>query len=116
MLNISDVRLWIKIGCSDEERALPSCISFDIQLHLRDIPALQSDKLEDTICYAEVVSKISQFCQERSFNLIEFLAAQVHEMIKNLVNLPANKIIVKATKLSSPIANIVGGVSFVYHG
>ncbi len=112
-LFIADIRLWLKVGCSEEEQLFPTCISIDIEM-LFNTNAVHSDDLKETVCYAKVVKRVSEFCLARSFHLIEYIAGSVHRVVQDMVEIPVEKITIKVTKLVSPIENIHGGVSFVY--
>lgn len=117
MLQINDLRLWVAIGCSDEEKALPRCISLDISIQFKSqVIATVNDNLESALCYAEVVRRVNELCCDKQFNLIEYLAGEVHRCVSEMVQLPVEKITVKATKLLPPVPNIHGGVSFTYCG
>ncbi len=113
MLKISDIRLWVALGCSEEEKALPTCVSIDVEVTFDSIPAaVVSDSLKDTVCYASIVSSIRELCLKKRFNLIEYLAAQVYKVVEDIVQ--ARKIIVKVTKMLPPVRDVHGGVSFTY--
>lgn len=117
MLQINDLRLWVAIGCSNSEKALPRCVSLDISIQFKgEVTAAANDNLEFAVCYAEVVNRVKKLCNEKQFNLIEYLAGEVHRVVSEIVQVPVEKIIVKATKLLPPVADIYGGVSFTYSG
>ena len=113
ILAISDLRLWLHLGCSEQEKFLPQPISLDIQIEFNSCPeGVQDDNLDGVICYAVLTKKIKEFCEIRRFNLIENVAASVHSIISKVV--VDAKITVKATKIKSPVESIHGGVSFTY--
>lgn len=113
-LTINDCRLWIKIGCSEQERFLPTCISLSLEIEfLQGITATQTDDLSNTICYATLIKDIEAFCITMEFKLLEYLAGQIHAFIKQRTLFPV-KITVTTTKVLPPVNNIHGGVSFIY--
>ena len=117
MLQINDLRLWVAIGCSNEEKALPRCVSFDISIQFSgQVIAAVNDNLEFSVCYAKIVKKVQELCSKKKFNLIEYCAGEVHRIVRELVQLPVGNITVKATKLLPPVPDIHGGVSFTYCG
>ncbi len=114
MLQINDLRLWIAIGCSEEEKALPHCVSLDISIQFKEaVLATLNDNIESTFCYAEVVNRVKELCSKKKFNLIEYLAGEVHRLVNEMIQVPV-EITVKATKLLPPVPDIYGGVSFTY--
>ncbi|HQS84188.1 MAG: dihydroneopterin aldolase [Alphaproteobacteria bacterium 16-39-46] len=115
---MSDLRVWVHLGCRDEEKYHPQRVSFNIELTFKYPPkGLLTDKLDDTVCYLACVQKIDALCQSRSFGLIEHLTLQVYEGIllalgdkrKNI-----SQINVTMCKMSAPIPGVHGGVSFTY--
>jgi dihydroneopterin aldolase len=114
MLQINDLRFWVAIGCSEEEKALPRCVSLDISIQFKEVlVATINDNVESTVCYADVVNRVKEFCSKKKFNLIEYLAGEVHRLVSEMIQVPV-EITVKATKLLPPVQDIHGGVSFTY--
>ena len=118
-ITISDLVLWVHLGCSEEERFHPQSVSFDIIVSFMQPPkATINDDLNDTFCYAKAVQLIKKSLKGRHFNLIEHLAATIHDILSDTIkkqNLEAS-VSVTITKLSPPIPDIHGGVSFTYSG
>ncbi|MFQ3886725.1 MAG: dihydroneopterin aldolase [Rickettsia conorii subsp. raoultii] len=81
--------------------------------------ATVTDNINDTVCYAEIVRLVQKLSQENHFNLIEYLAAQIYDIIyQNFIESKLEKIFlnVTVTKLKSPVSGVHGGVSFSYSG
>jgi dihydroneopterin aldolase len=78
---------------------------------------MRTDKLEDAVCYSRIVKAITSFCQTRSFNLLEHLAASIHKVVDSSIishrNLVAS-IYIRACKVSPPNKDIYGGAAFTY--
>jgi dihydroneopterin aldolase len=73
---ITAARLPAHIGVTDEERAQPQTLVFDITL-LRDLrEAGRTDDYTKTVCYAEVVREIEDILT-KPFHLIEAVAESV---------------------------------------
>jgi len=73
---INAARLSAHIGVSDEERAQPQDLVFDITL-LHDLrEAGESDDFSKTICYAEVIREVEGILA-KPFHLIEAVAETV---------------------------------------
>jgi len=118
-LSILDCRIWIHLGCSEEEKFHPQLVSFDIDLFFKAIPiGASSDNIEDTICYLKLTEIINNFCQNKRFNLIEYLTYDIYKIIVSSIDQNSLLSLIKVTakKISPPVPNIHGGVSFTYSG
>ncbi|MGL9726117.1 MAG: dihydroneopterin aldolase [Wolbachia sp.] len=117
-LLISDLRLWVHLGCSAAEKFHSQLVSIDIDFTFKSPPlGLTTDQLKDTICYLEVVQNIQSLVQGKQFNLIEHLTHEVYRTINNL--LLQKKHIVSSAKVTThktapPVPGIHGGVFFTY--
>ncbi|WP_266234288.1 dihydroneopterin aldolase [Rickettsia rhipicephali] len=81
--------------------------------------ATVTDNINDTVCYAEIVRLVQKLSQENHFNLIEYLAVQIYDIIyQNFIESKLEKIFlnVTVTKLKSSVSGVHGGVSFSYSG
>jgi len=117
-LSILDLRIWVHLGCSDQEKFNPQLVSLDIELYFKSLPeGATSDKLEETVCYSQLVLNVKSFCQNRKFNLIEYLTAEIYKVVEESLN-PHRSLIasIKVTghKMSPPVPDIHGGVTFTY--
>lgn len=82
-LILEKLNLHAKLGHTAKERHLPQRISLQIKLgfdHLLD--ACTTDNLINTICYADLADDLQQFCDDRSFKLIEALTYQLYQFLK----------------------------------
>ncbi|MBR9983165.1 MAG: dihydroneopterin aldolase [Wolbachia endosymbiont of Homalodisca vitripennis] len=117
-LLISDLRLWVHLGCSAEEKSSPQLVSIDVDFTFKSPPSgLTTDQLKDTICYLEVVQNIQSLVQGKQFNLIEHLTHEIYRAINNLL-LRKEHIIssvrVTTHKIAPPVPGVHGGVFFTY--
>ncbi len=117
-LIVSDLRAWVHLGCREEEKFHPHLVSIDIEFSFSAPPsALVTDKLEDTVCYAEATKVIQALCQNKRFNLIEHLTHDIHQGISKTLGDGASLIStikVSLCKVSPPVPGIQGGVYSVY--
>ncbi|MFZ2485707.1 MAG: dihydroneopterin aldolase [Candidatus Rickettsiella isopodorum] len=82
-LILEKVNLLVKLGNSVEERQLPQKVSLQIKLGFdRLLDACTNDNLMNTICYANLADNLQQFCDDRSFKLIEALTYQLYQFLK----------------------------------
>jgi len=117
-LLISDLRLWVHLGCSAEEKSSPQLVSIDVDFTFKSPPSgITTDQLKDTICYLEVVQNIQSLVQGKQFNLIEHLTHEIYRAINNLL-LRKKHIIssvrVTTHKIAPPVPGVHGGVFFTY--
>jgi 7,8-dihydroneopterin aldolase/epimerase/oxygenase len=85
-LILKKLRLDVKLGYLDDERALTQRVSVDIKLQFANKPvACTTDNLLDTLCYANLSCELQQFCNGRSFKLIESLAYQLYQFLKQKI-------------------------------
>lgn len=117
-LLISDLRLWVHLGCSAEEKFHSQLVSVNIDFTFKSPPlGLTTDRLEDTICYLEVVQSIQSLVQSKQFNLIEHLTHDIYRAINNLLVQKKHiisSIRVTTHKVAPPVPGVHGGVLFTY--
>ncbi len=65
-------------GVDDRERELDQPFLYDLRLELPEPP---SDRIEETVDYREVAELVREVSDERSFQLLEALAAAVADRI-----------------------------------
>lgn len=117
-LLISDLRLWVHLGCSAEEKFHSQLVSVNIDFTFKSPPlGLTTDRLKDTICYLEVVQSIQSLVQSKQFNLIEHLTHDIYRAINNLLVQKKHiisSIRVTTHKVTPPVPGVHGGVLFTY--
>ncbi|WP_425385832.1 dihydroneopterin aldolase [Wolbachia endosymbiont (group A) of Barypeithes pellucidus] len=117
-LLISDLRLWVHLGYSAEEKSHSQLVSIDVDFIFKSPPlGLMTDRLEDTVCYLEIVQNIQSLVQNKQFNLIEHLTHDIYRTINNLLVQKKHiisSIRVTTHKVAPPVPNAHGGVFFTY--
>jgi dihydroneopterin aldolase len=78
---LRDLAVNTTIGVSARERRAPRTLMFDIELELRHCRAGASDRVADTIDYAEVAACIRARLEPDSFRLLERVAEIVAELL-----------------------------------
>ena len=71
---IEGLEIQARIGVTDEERAAPQRLVFNITLWPKQTGLALEDKIERTVDYAAVCAETQRFVQARSDRLIETLA------------------------------------------
>ncbi len=78
---LNEVRVETKLGVPDWERMTPQTILLDVEIAMPHNRSCQTDAIDDTIDYGQVVAKIRQSLKEHSFKLVEALAEHVCQII-----------------------------------
>jgi FolB domain-containing protein len=112
VLAFDDLRLRVRLGCTESERANPQEVALGLSIRFAEPPtACQSDRLADTVCYAGLAEAALKRCAGREFQTLERLA---HEIYAGLVGLlpPGADLGLRVTKLHAPVPGLRGGVRF----
>ncbi len=112
VLEFRGARLEVQLGCTDSERARPQAVDLDLAIRFAELPsACTSDKLADTVCYAELIEVARSLCAGREFHLVERLAHELFGRLRVLVP-PGADLWLRVTKLHPPVDGLAGGVAF----
>jgi dihydroneopterin aldolase len=94
-LSISDLKVWVHLGFSPEERYQSQLVSLDIHLFFSD-----NEILNDVLSYSKIVRYIKMLSESKPFSFMDHLTAMLHEGIKNLLSYELKH------------SNVVSGLSF----
>jgi len=108
-VEISGLSLYTRHGVSEAERELGQRLVFDIAMELDDCDALVTDRVEDTVDYAEVCEQVALAAQERSYQTLERLCAAVADRLTDRYS--TESVRVKASKPEPPMPLLVEEVS-----
>ena len=108
-VEIAGLSLFTRHGVSEAEREIGQRLLIDVSFELSDCDATVTDRIEDTVDYAEVCEQVALAAQERSYRTLERLCAAIAERLGE--RFAAESIRVKATKPEPPIALPVEEVS-----
>ncbi len=104
---IRDLRLETSIGAYEFERRKPQTLQLEIEIGRERIAACVTDKLTDTVDYAEVVKTIQDVMAKHEFHLLEPLAERIAGVV--LERFSARWIKLEVTKAGVvPSARYVG--------
>ncbi len=78
---LQEVKVETRLGVPEWERLRPQTIVLDIELAMPHSRSCQTDAIEDTIDYGQIVTRIRQTLTEHSFKLVEALAEHVCQLI-----------------------------------
>jgi 7,8-dihydroneopterin aldolase/epimerase/oxygenase len=108
-IEIVGLSLYTRHGVSEAERELGQRLEFEISFELETCDATMTDRIEDTVDYADVCEQVALAAQERSYRTLERLCAAVAARLEDRYG--ADSIRVKATKPEPPIPLPVEEVS-----
>jgi 7,8-dihydroneopterin aldolase/epimerase/oxygenase len=108
-IEVSGLSLYTRHGVSEAERELGQRLVFDVEFELEDCDATITDRIEDTVDYADVCEQVALAAQERSYKTLERLCSAVAERLADRFD--TESVRVKATKPEPPIPLPVEEVS-----
>jgi len=108
-VEVSGLSLYTRHGVTEAEREVGQRLVVDVTLELADCDAIVTDRLEDTVDYAEVCEQVALAAQERSFRTLERLCAAIAERLTD--RYATESVRVKAAKPEPPMALPVEEVS-----
>lgn len=80
-IRIVDLEVFYRVGVPEEERAKPQRLLLNVELDHDFSFASETDRIEETIDYNQVVGQLLKFGEGRSWKLIEKVAADTATMI-----------------------------------
>jgi dihydroneopterin aldolase len=96
-------------GVEEAEREVGQRLVFDLSFELADCDATVTDRVEDTVDYADVCQQVALAAQERSYKTLERLCSAVADRMIDRYG--AESVTVRATKPEPPIPLPVEEVS-----
>jgi dihydroneopterin aldolase len=108
-IEVSGLSLYTRHGVSDTERELGQRLVFDVSFELEECDATVTDRVEDTVDYADVCEQVALAAQERSYRTLERLCAAVADRLAERYGVESVR--VKAAKPEPPIPLPVDEVS-----
>ena len=100
-VEISGLSLYTHHGVGQAERDVGQRLVFDLSFDLTDCDATVTDRLEDTVDYADVCQQVALAAQERSYATLERLCSAVADRMMERYG--ADSVTVRATKPEPPI-------------
>jgi dihydroneopterin aldolase len=104
---VRDLRVEVLIGIHKRERYLAQTVSIDLDIGIPGTTVFASDKVADTIDYAQVAIKIKELAGTGHFRLVETFADRIAKLLIDDFKAPWVK--VSAAKIGIlPNAKFVG--------
>ncbi len=108
-IEITGLSLYTHHGVSTAEREVGQRLMLDLRLEVGETDATVTDRIEDTVDYAEVCQLVALIAQQRSHKTLERLCSTIADRL--LADYELEGVWVKATKPEPPIALPVDEVS-----
>ena len=108
-IEISGLSLFTHVGVTAAEREVGQRLLLDLRLDVGECDATLTDRIEDTIDYAQVCDVANLVAQQRSYKTLERLCAAIADRL--LDQYDAHAVWVKAAKPEPPLALPVTEVS-----
>jgi len=108
-IEVSGLSLYTHVGVTAAEREVGQRLVLDLRLDVGACDATVTDRLEDTIDYAEVCDVANLVAQQRSYKTLERLCSAIAERL--LAQYDADAVWIKAAKPEPPLALPVSEVS-----
>jgi dihydroneopterin aldolase len=108
-VEIVGLSLYTHHGVTAAEREIGQRLVLDVRFDIGEPDALVTDRVEDTVDYAEVCQVIALIAQQRSYKTLERLCAVVADRLA--AQFGAESVTVKAAKPEPPIPLPVQEVS-----
>lgn len=85
---ISDLRINTIIGIYDWERQVRQTVSLDIEMAHDNKPAAATDDIQHALNYKAVAKRLISFIEKSEFLLVETLAEEAAQIIRNEFSVP----------------------------
>lgn len=101
-VELRGISLYTHHGVSDAEQQLGQRLVIDVSFDVPDCDAVLTDRVEDTIDYAEVADVVALAATERSYRTLERLAGVIGERLVERYG--SESVRVRAAKPEPPLA------------
>jgi dihydroneopterin aldolase len=108
-IEISGLSLFTHVGVTAAEREVGQRLLLDLRLDIGECDATLTDRIEDTVDYAQVCDLANLVAQQRSYKTLERLCAAIADRL--LDEYEAQAVWVKAAKPEPPLPLPVTEVS-----
>ncbi len=108
-IEISGLSLFTHVGVTAAEREVGQRLLLDLRLDVGECDATVTDRIEDTVDYAQVCDAANLVAQQRSYKTLERLCAAIADRL--LDQYGAHAVWVKAAKPEPPLPLPVAEVS-----
>jgi dihydroneopterin aldolase len=108
-IEVSGLSLFTHVGVTEAEREVGQRLLVDLRIDVGEVDATVTDRVEDTVDYAQVCELANLVAQQRSYKTLERLCAAIADRLIDRYDLHA--VWVKASKPEPPLPLPVSEVS-----
>ena len=108
-IEVSGLSLFTHIGVTEAERQVGQRLLVDLRIDVGEVDATVTDRLEDTVDYAQVCELANLVAQQRTYKTLERLCAAIADNLMDRYE--AHAVWVKAAKPEPPLPLPVSEVS-----
>ena len=108
-VQITGLSLYTRHGLTEAEREIGQRLLLDVSFEVSGCDATVTDRVEDTVDYADACEQVALAAQERSYRTLERLCTAIAERLCDRYGVDSVR--VKATKPEPPIPLPVEAVS-----
>jgi dihydroneopterin aldolase len=108
-VEITGLSLYTQHGVTEAEREVGQRLVVDVRMEVGAPAATVTDRIEDTVDYAQVCQAVALVAQQRAYRTLERLCAAIADRLLEAFEI--EEVWVKATKPEPPIALPVDEVS-----
>ncbi len=112
-IHLTGIRCYGYTGALPEEQVLGQWFEVDLSLWLDFSMAGQSDRLQDTLDYRQVIATVQHLVKTSRFALLERLVTAIAETVLAIpsANAPIQQVDARLTKLAPPIPDYSGVIT-----
>lgn len=85
ILKIVSKEIPLHVGCYEEEKNRTTPVQVTIELKPESCLACQTDQLQDTICYDQLIQFLNQQCFQKTYQLIEFACNDIFQTVRKFL-------------------------------
>jgi dihydroneopterin aldolase len=100
-IEVTGLSLYTHLGVTEAEREVGQRLVIDLRLEVGECDAIVTDRVADTIDYAEVCEAVALAAQQRSYRTLERLCAAVAERL--VEHFGAESVWIKIAKPEPPM-------------
>src|ERR687895_1313539 len=108
-VDLRGLSIYTHHGVSEAEREIGQRLEFDVSFDVPDCDAVLTDRLEDTVDYAEVCDIVALAATERNYKTLERLCQVVGQRL--MERFRCESVRVRAAKPEPPLPLAVEGVA-----
>lgn len=108
-IHLTGIRSYGYTGFLSEEQVLGQWFEVDLVLWIDLTTAGNSDRIEDTLDYRQVIEQVKHLIHTAKYSLLERLTAEIAHQLLNYTKI--GKVRIRLTKVAAPIPDFSGQIT-----